>query len=72
MADTIGLELTLICWPVGLYSGLVDNHSNLAETDASVSRVPFIVGNAPGINFENLLCIAQVVQLCQVPSAGLG
>ena len=32
----------------------MDKHSDSAETDASVPRVPFIVGDA-GINFENLL-----------------
>ena len=59
LTDTLGLELTLLCWPVGLRCGLVDKHSNLdkhsdsAEIDASVPRVPFIVGNT-GINFENL------------------
>ena len=54
LTDTLGLELTLLCWPVGLRCGLVDKHSDSAETDASVPRVPFIVGDA-GTNFENLL-----------------
>ena len=54
LTNTLGLELELLCWLVGLRCGLVDKHSNLAETDASVPRVPFIVGDA-GTNFENLL-----------------
>ena len=52
LTDTLGLELTLLCWPVGFRCGLVEKYSDLAETGASVLRVPFIVGDA-GINFEN-------------------
>ena len=53
LTDTLGLELTLLYWLLGLRCGLVDKHSNSTETGVSVPRVPFIVGDA-GINFENL------------------
>ena len=36
LTDTLRLDLTLFCWPVGLCCGLVDKHSDSAETDASV------------------------------------
>ena len=53
LTDTLGLELKLLCWPVGLRCGLVDKHSDSAEADARMPRVSFIVGDAR-INFENL------------------
>ena len=53
LTDALGLEMMLLCWSVGLGCGLVDKHSDSAETGANVPRVPFSVGNA-GINFENL------------------
>ena len=45
-------DVALLAGRVGLRCGLVDKHSDSAETGASVLRVSFIVGDA-GINFEN-------------------
>ena len=55
------LEPTLLCWLAGLCCGLVDKHSDSAETGMSVPRVPLVVGNAV-INFENLQTVQVVLR----------